>query len=111
MVQSQIVLERIESGEEPILAVSYPAFRSLNRATVFRWLMSGRLPAVRMGRKFFTTASVARETLLSGALDQKAGRPKKAPAIPATSHKQAVARLEALAAQDGRGRKTDAKNR
>ncbi len=105
MVQSQTVLERIESGEEPILAVSYPAFRNLNRATVFRWLMSGRLPAVRMGRKFFTTASVAREALLSGVLDQSSGKASKLIGKPAINHRKAIASLESLDSQSKRAGK------
>jgi hypothetical protein len=108
MVQSEIVLQRIESGEEPILAVDYPAFRHLNRATVFRWLMAGRLPAVRMGRQFFTTASTAREALLSGGLDLKMTKGGRKPGTVVPSHQKAVSRLEELAGECKRGRKPNA---
>jgi hypothetical protein len=93
--QSADVLAKIENGEEPILAIKSPLFRHLSRATIFRWIMSGKLPAVRMGRQFFTVPSAVRESLLAGALEDPVAKvPKKGTASP-SDHAAAVARLEA----------------
>ncbi len=91
--QSVDVVSRIENGEEPILAIKSPLLKHLNRATVFRWIMNGKLPAVRMGRQFFTVSSAIRESLLAGNLDESPTR-RPGKAVEA-DHAAAVARLEA----------------
>ena len=88
------VVTRIENGEEPILAIRSPLLRHLNRATVFRWVMNGKLPAVRMGRQFFTVHSAIRESLLAGSLDEPVTKGMKEAPVP-SDHAAAVARLEA----------------
>lgn len=90
--QSAEVVSRIENGEEPILVIRHPLLKHLNRCTVFRWVMQGKLPAVRMGRQFFSTGTIIREALLAGDLHEVGHKPTK---TNHSDHEQAVARLEA----------------
>lgn len=102
-LQSPDVVARIEGGEDAILVIKHPLLKHLNRVTVFRWIMMGRLPAVRIGRQFFTVPSIIREVLLAGDLHEVGHKPtKKNP----NDHEQAVARLEARF--KGKGRKVAA---
>ncbi len=93
-----------ESGEPLILAIKAEGLKQFHRATVLRWIISGKIPAVRMGRRYLTCQSLVDEWAGSG----KAGSTIPAPSLhsqakpgpkpkktPPDAHAEAVADLRA----------------
>jgi hypothetical protein len=89
MQADPVFLERVNNGEEPILLNDHPVLRKLHRSTVIRWVLAGKLPAVRIGKKFFTLPSLISECILSGALSGPAANPPTS-----ASHQAAMERLQ-----------------
>ena len=67
-ITSQIIWQRHLAGEPLILAIHAIGLKGMNRATVLRWILSGRVPAIRMGRRYLTVQSAVDELAISGQL-------------------------------------------
>lgn len=102
---SQVIWQRHrENGEPLILAIHAEGLRGFHRATVLRWVLSGKIPALKIGRRFLTTQSLVDEWVGGGkaasqsntsTMPEKAKPgPKKAMAS-SNEHEKAMARLEA----------------
>jgi excisionase family DNA binding protein len=104
-INTQAIWQRHrENGEPLILAIHAEGLRGFHRATVLRWVLSGKIPALKIGRRFLTTQSLVDEWVGGG----KAGGQSKACIVPEKAkpgpkstkanlndHAAAVARLEA----------------
>ncbi len=93
-----------ENGEPLILAIHAEGLRGFHRATVLRWVLSGKIPALKIGRRFLTTQSLVDEWVGGGraggepktwAMPEKAKPGPKLTKANLTDHAAAVARLEA----------------
>ncbi len=72
---SQVIWQRHrENGEPLILAIHAEGLRGFHRATVLRWVLSGKIPALKIGRRFLTTQSLVDEWVSGG----RAASPPKA---------------------------------
>lgn len=113
---AQVIWQRHrENGEPLILAIHAEGLRGFHRATVLRWVLSGKIPALKIGRRFLTTQSLVDEWVGGGKAASQSkpeAAPEKAKAGPKKAkangidHAQAVARLEARF--KGKGRKVAA---
>lgn len=88
MENSKVIFQRAAAGEKLVRLFEVKILRHLNRATVWRWATSGRIPAVKMGRDWFTVDSIVEEAMV--AANQ---RPKDRAVNASASHAQAVANL------------------
>jgi len=57
------VEEAARAGEALIIATKHPLLRRIHRSNVIRWILSGRLCALRIGRSYYTTDNLVRECL------------------------------------------------
>jgi excisionase family DNA binding protein len=55
-----------QDGEELILAIHADGLRSFHRATVLRWILAGKIPAIKIGRRFLTCQSLVDEWISTG---------------------------------------------
>lgn len=78
-LSAQVIWQRHrENGEPLILAIHAEGLRSFHRATVLRWVLTGKIPAIKIGRRFWTTQSLVDEWIPGG----KAGNPSREVAPP-----------------------------
>jgi hypothetical protein len=80
------VFEAVDRGEELVKAINHPLLRHVHRANVVRWCIDGKITALKIGRSYFSTDKLIRESLL----------PKPAPAMPAIADRNNAA-LESIA--------------
>jgi hypothetical protein len=80
------VMARIQRGEGMVAITKHCLLREFHRATILRWIFKGRLPACRIGSRWYSTDSCIREAF------EKENRPKP-PAD--ASHLAAKAKLRA----------------
>ena len=66
-VTSESLAEAANQGETLVLAISHPLLRHVNRSTVLRWLLVGKLPAVRLGKIQFTSDAAVRQMMADAA--------------------------------------------
>ena len=66
-----MIMGRVEKGELLIKTLKSPHLQMLSRATVVRWIQRGKLPAIKLGRNYFSTNSVVVEALEKLAIPPK----------------------------------------
>lgn len=67
IISTQVVWQRHRAnGEALILAIHADGLKTFHRATVLRWVMSGKIPAIKIGRRFLTCQSLVDEWIGSG---------------------------------------------
>lgn len=104
-ISAQVVWTRHREGGEPlILAIKAEGLKGFNRSTVLRWIMSGKIPAIKIGRRFWTVQSLADEWISSGRAANNSpyqpaalpkGKPGPKPKKPAAdAHAEAVESLK-----------------
>lgn len=59
----QPVFDAVEKGEALVLASKHPLLRHLHCSNVIRWCVDGKIPALKIGRSFFTTDRLVKEAL------------------------------------------------
>lgn len=84
------IFERVNQGESLLRLFEVPILKKLHRATVWRWAKAGKIPSVRLGRDFFTTARAVEEFLAA-----KNQTPAEIQAGINASHQEAVEKLRA----------------
>ena len=57
------ILSRSAAGEPLVRVYSIPCLKPLNQATIWRWCLKGKIPALRLGRDFFTVESLVHEAI------------------------------------------------
>ncbi len=92
------ILESEVAGGAGLIPVrSHPLLRHLNRSLVCRWLLSGKLTAIRMGSKWFSTDHQIRKFI-------QANQPQRAnPATAEARHSAALARIASISARRKKG--------
>jgi len=60
------VIERSRAGEELVPVNSHPLLKRISRVSIWRWISSGRLCAISIGKETLTVDSLANEALLAG---------------------------------------------
>ena len=68
IISSESLAEAANQGETLVLAISHPLLRHVNRSTVMRWIIQGKLPALRLGKKHFTSDAAVRQMLADSAV-------------------------------------------
>ena len=66
-ITSESLAESANQGETLVLAISHPLLRHVNRSTVMRWVLVGKLPALRLGKKHFTSDAAVRQMMADAA--------------------------------------------
>jgi excisionase family DNA binding protein len=67
VLSAQNVWQRHRNNGEPlVLAIRSEGLKSFNRATVLRWILAGKIPAIKIGRRFWTTQSLVDEWIVGG---------------------------------------------
>ena len=67
-ITSEALAEAASQGEILVLAIAHPLLRHVNRSTVMRWIIQGKLPALRLGKKHFTSDAAVRQMLAASAV-------------------------------------------
>ena len=67
-ITSESLAEAANQGEILVLAIAHPLLRHVNRSTVMRWIIQGKLPALRLGKKHFTSDAAVRQMLAASAV-------------------------------------------
>ena len=57
------ILSRSAAGEPLVRVYAIPCLKPLNQATIWRWCLKGKIPALRLGRDFFTVESLVHEAI------------------------------------------------
>lgn len=84
---SQSMLESaIKSGAALVAVHRIPLFREFARSSIHRLVRTGKLPALKVGRSYYTTPEVAALALSEGS---------KITPVPSADHAKAVKSLEA----------------
>lgn len=92
-----ILESEVAAGADLIQVRAHPLLRHLNRSLVCRWLLSGRLTAIRMGTKWFSTDHQIRQFIQAN----QPQRPK--PATAEERHSAALARIASISARRKKG--------
>ena len=66
-----LIMGRVGQGEFLIKPLESPHLQMISRATVCRWIQRGKLPAIKLGRNYFSTNSVVVEALEKLAIPPK----------------------------------------
>jgi len=60
---ASLVLQRHASGEELVPLYTHPLIRKVHRGTTWRWISTGRLASITIGKKVFSVESLIFEAL------------------------------------------------
>ena len=91
-----LVMSKVSQGESLVKLVKSPRLKMICRQTVIRWVLKEKLPAVKVGRNYFSTDSLiveAIEKLASAPLKQSTTKTVD-PASKNESHEKAVESLK-----------------
>jgi len=90
MTDAQQTFARVAAGEPLLRVFKIPILRAMNQATIWRWCVKGRVPAVRLGRDWF-----ACESLVNERLAEHNATPADVKAAGSASHEKAMESLRA----------------
>lgn len=84
----------VGAGENLVHPGKHPLLRGAHRSAVVRWILSGKLPALKVGSRYFTTDSLVREFVARG---------RTAPPTPSAEerHQKAMERIQAISRKGG----------
>jgi hypothetical protein len=74
----------IKSGAPLVAVHRIPLFREFSRSSLHRLIRTGKVPAIRVGRSYYSTPEIAAAALTEGSA---------IPAMPQAAHDQAMANL------------------
>jgi hypothetical protein len=86
----QLIESEVDAGASLTLVVKHPLLRHLNRSLVCRWLLAGKIPAIRLAGRWYSTDAQIRLFI-----QQSQPSARTAPSVE-ERHQRATARIEAL---------------